>query len=407
MTPASSANGSHPENGPCPAASSAPPPLSTFSFAWRTVATAVLLAGYYWGRAALTGPIASGLARLTGGSVDPSLPRVVTVLMLLGLLLAVWCKLVWKDKRFQAPLLVTCVLAVGDAAFSILENHPAPPWLVSASGGMILEYSPTFVAIVATIVAELILGRFFWGKWPHLASAYVSGISVGILIKSSALWPFVLCGLISITSKYVLRIGERHIWNPTNFGVTMMLLLAPASVASLTVQAGNNGLALLTIWVLGSLIMYRLGRFHVPFAFVISFALLSFLRSFVTGHPWQTEIAPMTSPMFQLFIFFMITDPRTTTRGWKSQTLVAVLVAVAETAFRLIFKDVHSLYHSLFVVGPAANLVEIYFDRRRARATAENPVSGRSPATAGGLSADSPSSGSSRPGPVLTSSRTD
>ncbi|MGV3621954.1 MAG: RNA polymerase sigma factor, partial [Archangium sp.] len=50
--------------------------------------------------------------------------------------------------------------------------------------------------------------------------------------------------------------------------VSMMLYLAPAHVASLTVQAGNNGLALLTIWVLRSLIMYRLGRFHIPFAFV-------------------------------------------------------------------------------------------------------------------------------------------
>lgn len=402
MNPAPAMKGA--ASAPVPPKNS-PENSTEFSFGWRAVVTALLLGGYYWGRAAVTGPIGQVLTRLTGSPVDPSLPRVVTMIALLGVLLGVWYKLVWKDKRFQAPLLVTAVLAIGDAAFSILENHPAPPWLVSASGGMILEYSPTFVAIVATILAEMVLGKFFWGKWPHLASAYVSGISVGILIKSSALWPFVLCGLISITSKYVLRIGERHIWNPTNFGVTMMLLLAPASVASLTVQAGNNGLALLTIWVLGSLIMYRLGRFHIPFAFVVSFAALSFLRSFVTGHPWQTEIAPMTSPMFQLFIFFMITDPKTTTRGWKSQTLVAVLVAVAETAFRLVFKDVHSLYHSLFVVGPAANLIEIFFDARRARAAAAVP----SPSTASGEETD-PSHGSRpnespRPAAALTSSR--
>ncbi len=401
MNPAPAMNG----------ASSAPVPpknaaenSTEFSFGWRAVVTALLLGGYYWGRAAVTGPIGQVLTRFTGSPVDPSLPRVVTMIALLGVLLAVWYKLVWKDKRFQAPLLVTAVLAIGDAAFSILENHPAPPWLVQASGGMILEYSPTFVAIVATILAEMVLGKFFWGKWPHLASAYVSGISVGILIKSSALWPFVLCGLISITSKYVLRIGERHIWNPTNFGVTMMLLLAPASVASLTVQAGNNGLALLTIWILGSLIMYRLGRFHIPFAFVVSFAALSFLRSFVTGHPWQTEIAPMTSPMFQLFIFFMITDPKTTTRGWKSQTLVAVLVAVAETAFRLVFKDVHSLYHSLFVVGPAANLIEIYADSRRARAAVAAAPSTRLEGTAP-LAGPQPNE-AARPAAALTSSRT-
>jgi hypothetical protein len=348
--------------------------ISVFSFAWRAVATLVLLGAYYQGRSQLNQLIISASETFSIGPLSPTAPRVAGVILLLGALLTVWFKLVWGDKRFQAPLLITCILAIGDAAFSILENHPAPPWLVSLTGGAIMEYSPTFVAIVSTIVAELVLGRFFWGKWPHLASAYISGISVGILIKSSSLWPFVLCGLISITSKYVLRIGNRHIWNPTNFGVTMMLLLAPAAVASLTVQAGNNGLALLTIWILGSLIMYRLGTFHIPFAFVVSFIALGFFRSFVTGHPWQTELAPMTSPMFQLYIFFMITDPKTTTRGWQRQVIVAVLVAVMETTLRLVFKDVHSLYHALFTVGPAANLIEIYADSRKAGRAASSSI---------------------------------
>lgn len=339
---------------------------SWFGFALRSLTTAVVVGGYYWLRDPLSQFMSGWYARTFGGSLDPSTPRVVGVLLVLAVLVAVWRKLVLCDPRFQAPLLVTTILAVGDAAFNILENHPAPPWLVSLSHGAILEYSPTFVAIVVTLVAEMLLGRFFWGKWPHLASAYVSGISVGILIKSSALWPFVLCGLISIASKYVLRIGNRHIWNPSNFGVTMMLLLAPAHVASLTVQAGNNGGAVLAIWLLGGMIMYRLGRFHIPLAFIAAFVPLAFLRSFVTGHPWQTELAPMTSPMFQLYIFFMITDPKTTTHGWRRQVIVAVLVAGMETFLRLAFKDVHSLYHALFIVGPTTNLLEIYADRQKA-----------------------------------------
>lgn len=151
-----------------------------------------------------------------------------------------------------------------------------------------------------------------------------------------------------------------------------MLLLAPAHVASLTVQAGNNGLAVLIIWILGCMIMKRLGRFHIPAAFIAAFIPLAFLRSFVTGHPWQTEMAPLTSPMFQLYIFFMITDPKTTTHGWRRQVIVAVLVAIAETVFRLSFRDIHSLYHALFVVGPLTNLFEIYYLDRRPQA---EPVS--------------------------------
>jgi hypothetical protein len=71
--------------------------------------------------------------------------------------------------------------------------------------------------------------------------------------------------------------------------------------------------------------------------------------------------------MYQLFMCFMITDPMTTTRTKWSQTLVAVLVAVAETVLRVGFRDVHAPYHALFIVGPAANLVEIAVDARRKR----------------------------------------
>ena len=47
---------------------------------------------------------------------------------------------------------------------------------------------------------------------------------------------------------------------------------------------------------------------------------------------------------------------------------MAVCVAVMDTVLRLAFKDVHSLYHALFIVGPIANLIEIWHDRARARA---------------------------------------
>jgi hypothetical protein len=352
-------------------------------YAVRLLTTAGLIGLYYLLRDPLGGWVAEGYARLTDGTADPATPRVVGMTVLLGVLLGVWWRVIARDPKLHPPLLITAVLALGDVSANVLENQHAPPWLVALTDGVVVEYSPTFLTIAVTVLTELLVGRFFWGKWPNLTSAYISGISAGILIKSPALWPFLLCGMISITSKYVLRVYNRHLWNPTNFGVTMMLFLAPQHVASLTVQAGNNGLAVAVIWVLGGMVMYKLGRFHIPLAFVAAFVPLAFLRSAVTGHPWQTEIAPVTSPMFQLYIFFMITDPQTTTRAKWSQVLVAVLVAVAETVYRLAFKDVHSLYHALFTVGPAANLVEILAGRFRARA-AGGPAT---PAAASGRAA--------------------
>ncbi|AMV26321.1 hypothetical protein VT84_18130 [Gemmata sp. SH-PL17] len=341
--------------GPLPRASD----QSWSGTVWRLPATAALVGVFYVARGALLGQSAV--------AVDPATTRVAAITLLLVSLLALWWRVVARDPRLHAPILITAILALSDASFGLLENHPAPPWLVSLTNGMVLEYSPTFVTMTVTVLCELVIGRFMWGKWPNLASAYISGISAGILVKSSLLWPFIMCGLISITSKYVLRLHNRHLWNPTNFGMTTMLFLAPEHVASLSVQAGNNGWAVATIWILGGLIMYNLGRFHMPFAFVLAFVPLAFLRSGVTGHPWQAELAPITSPMFQLYIFFMITDPKTTVRGRWNQIAFVIVVAAAETFCRLVFKDVHSLYHALFFVGPAANLVEIYSDRARKR----------------------------------------
>ena len=246
------------------------------------------------------------------------------------------------DNRFLAPLFITCILLVGQLTFGILES-----------------YSKTLLAILTAISMELVLGRLFAGRWPHLASAYISGISVGILIRSPAVWPYALCSALAITSKYVLRVKGRHIWNPSNFGICAMLYLAPFAVASLSIQWGNNIWPMLVIWALGCAIIYRLKRFHITATYVVSFVLFAFLRSFITGDPWQAEIAPITGPLYQLYIFFMITDPKTTVHSKRGQCAVAVGIAFVETIFRL-FKVIHAPYYALFLVGPTANLIEIY-----------------------------------------------
>ena len=55
-------------------------------------------------------------------------------------------------------------------------------------------------------------GPHLFGKWLNLASAYITGISVGILVRSPAYWPYALCSVISIMSKYVLASeGTAHL----------------------------------------------------------------------------------------------------------------------------------------------------------------------------------------------------
>ncbi|HLX84670.1 MAG TPA: hypothetical protein VKR59_12285 [Terriglobales bacterium] len=252
------------------------------------------------------------------------------------------------DNRYIAPAFITCILLAGHLSFGILES-----------------YQKTLLAIVTAIAFELVLGRIFFHKWLHPASAYISGISVGILVRSPAFWPYALCAAISITSKYVLRVKDRHIWNPSNFGISAMLFLAPETVATLSIQWGNYLWPMIVIWILGSVIIARLHRFHITGIYVASFLAFAFLRSWMTGSPWQSEVAPITGPMYQLFIFFMITDPKTTVRSKRGQCIVVFLVALLEMVLRL-RQIVYAPFYALFIVGPAAMLIEIWLDTRRA-----------------------------------------
>jgi len=256
------------------------------------------------------------------------------------------------DRRYLAPALITCVLLAGQLTFGFLES-----------------WSRTFLAIATSIGVELILVRAVYGQWPHLASAYVSGISVGILVRSPAFWPYALCSAISITSKYAIRVDGRHLFNPTNFGIVAMLVLAADTVAGLSVQWGNNLLPMVLVWIFGTFILRAVGRLHITATYVASFLFFAFVRSLVTGHPFLSEAAPLTGPMYQLFIFFMITDPKTTVGPKRAQSLVAFLIAALEAIFRLM-QFVYAPFYALFILGPIANLIEIALTRRKAASAA-------------------------------------
>lgn len=244
------------------------------------------------------------------------------------------------DVRFLPPAFITCILIAAHVSFGILE-----------------AWQGTALAIAVAIAAELLMGRLSTGSWPHPASAYITGISVGILIRSPFLWAFALASLISIVSKYVLRQGGRHLWNPSNFGICAVLFLAPETVSALSIQWGNAIWPMVVIWILGFVIVWRVKRLHISAAYVVSFLAFSLVRSLITGHSWLAAAAPITGPMYQLFIFFMVTDPKTTVRSRRGQIVVVVLVAFVEMLLRL-GEVIYAPFYALFLVGPAALLIE-------------------------------------------------
>ena len=254
--------------------------------------------------------------------------------------------------QYVPPAFITLLLFIGQISFHVLDS-----------------YIYIVVSVCTALLTELILSKLLLGKWKSFASAYISGISVGILIRSTMIWPYVITAMLSIMSKYVLRYKGRHLWNPSNFGVSWMLFMAPLDVAGLSIQWGSNFIGLAVIWLLGLVIVYRAKRFHVTITYVISFIILAYVRSLIVGDSFLAEVSPLTGPMYQLFIFFMITDPPTSVSTRKGRIAVAILVAIVEFVLRL-NSFIYAPFYALFIVGPLAK----YIDMKR-QTKKENVVS--------------------------------
>jgi len=257
------------------------------------------------------------------------------------------------DPRYLIAGLITLVLVVAQLRYHVV-------------GG----YERLAVALLTCTITEALLSWFVRGRVVNLQSAYISGISLTLLLKpqGATLWPFVLGGFLAIASKYVLQYRGNHLWNPTNFAISALLLAAPNRISVLSHQWGNDIATNLVIWIFGLVIAARVRVLHITLTYVVSFLLLNSLRATLLHQPILTEIAPITGPMYQLFVFFMITDPRTIVRERRWQVVVAVLVAVVETAIRFASDqgwplptafNVGPAFLALAIVGPIAKAIDL------------------------------------------------
>src|SRR6478609_7724731 len=97
--------------------------------------------------------------------------------------------------------------------------------------------------------------------------------------RTSAIDPrFVIGGFLAISSKYVLRYRGTHLWNPTNFAISALILAAPDRVSVLSHQFGNDFATNVVIWIFGLIIAARVGVLHITLAYVASFLALNGAR---------------------------------------------------------------------------------------------------------------------------------
>ncbi|MFQ5684742.1 MAG: RnfABCDGE type electron transport complex subunit D [Candidatus Binatia bacterium] len=251
----------------------------------------------------------------------------------------------WTEPRYLSTGFQTLIVIVGQVWLSLLES-----WGQFAT------------AVVFSIATESMLSRLYRSKWPNPVSPYMTGVSIGILVRSPAWWPYAVGSALAIAQKYAFQFRGRHLFNPSNFGLCLLLLAVPETVVALSKQLTNMPGVVIFLFLFGVVVIGRLGRLDVVFTYVAAFILLGFLRSAINGTPLAAEVAPVLGPLYQIFIFFMVTDPRTTPATRRGRVIYALAVAVTEGLLRFL-RNQNAPFFAAFVVSPVAVIWEASAER--------------------------------------------
>ena len=176
--------------------------------------------------------------------------------------------------------------------------------------------------------------------WP--ASAMLTGNGVAFVLRVPGTahgdwwslrgwWIFVATAAASLLSKHVIKWRGEHIFNPSNIGLVLCFLILGRNRANpLDFWWGPMSawlvVALVVIVAGGFAILWRLHLLRVALGFWLSFAagigVLALAGHAMTArwhlgpitgfHLWWVLI---TSPEVLVFLFFMITDPKTAPRS--------------------------------------------------------------------------------------------
>jgi Na+-translocating ferredoxin:NAD+ oxidoreductase RnfD subunit len=256
-----------------------------------------------------------------------------------------------SDPRLHLAATITSLQVIGQIGFRFQLS--IAQILISLATCAVLE-----VAIAARRQHVLL--------WP--ASALLTGNGVAFVLRVPGTvhgdwwsvrgwWIFAGTAAVALLSKYVLVWRGTHIFNPSNIGLVICFLaLDRTRAAPLDFWWGPMStwllLALAVIVVGGFAILLRLGLLRVALGFWVSFSAgLAVVATAghamsarwhlgpVTGfHFWAVLV---TSPEVLVFLFFMITDPKTAPRGPRARLIYgvslgllgALMIAPATTEF--------------------------------------------------------------------------
>jgi len=179
-------------------------------------------------------------------------------------------------------------------------------------------------------------------------SAYITGLSVGLLLESYDARVFVLASLWGIASKYFIRDRQGHFFNPSNFSVVSALALSHglASVAPGS-QWGGIGWIPALILLLGTTMMVRVKRLDLVATWFLGYVIMGLLRVLLGQGGVVFALGPMLSGEFALFSFSMLPDPKTSPHTRAGRIVWGAGIAVVDGVLRYL-EIRYSMFFALF-----------------------------------------------------------
>ncbi len=160
-----------------------------------------------------------------------------------------------------------------------------------------------------------------------IPSALITSLGLSLLLRADHYSTIVLASIAAIASKFLLRVYDKHIFNPANFGIITVLLLTPDAWVSPGQWGEESWYALLFVSA-GGLVLKRVGRWDTSVAFLVAYAGLEAIRNVWLGWTWDVWSHRLMSGSLLLFALFMITDPRTIPNARVSRLIWAVSIAL-------------------------------------------------------------------------------
>ena len=184
------------------------------------------------------------------------------------------------------------------------------------------------VTIILTVLAVQCLATRLAGagvfEWK---SALISGLALCLLLRTNFLWLAAAGAGAAVGSKFLLRWRGKHLFNPTNFALVLLLSCADGCAWVSPGQWGSVTFFAFLFVCLGGLVVSRAGRADVALSFLLFYLGLVFARSVWLGEPMAIPLHRTQSGALLLFAFFMISDPRTTPDSRPGRIVFALLVA--------------------------------------------------------------------------------